>query len=346
MKAPSLLIVKMGAVGDCVHTLYALRALRLRYPEARIGWVVEEKSLGVVEGHPDLTDIFVFPRRRMQTLWSEGRRAEAWRELRAFRKTLREQQYEVAIDFQNLAKSGFVAWASGASTRIGFRKWREGNFLFMNRRHSSKGTHAIEKYFSLLRPLGIESIPEAVEIAVPDVRKRPIDEFFNSEGLNGAKVVAVNPGASWPNKRLPVATFAAAIDDLARVGIRSILIWGPGEEPLVNEIRFLAGSKPVVAPPTDIKELYYLLTRSDAYVGNDSGPMHIAAAAGIAVVGVFGPSDPGRVGPWSGRKSIVTAGAPCSPCWKRTCPLPRLHCMLDVKAADLAAACRRVLGIA
>ncbi len=120
---------------------------------------------------------------------------------------------------------------SGARYRIGFRKLREANFLFTNWRIPIDPTaaHAIEKYFCLLRPLGILTIPDSVEIFVPEEKKNAVDRFFEDNGLAGAKVVAVNPGASWPNKRPAPEKYAAAIDALADSGARPVLVWGPGK---------------------------------------------------------------------------------------------------------------------
>ncbi len=345
MGNPSFLIVKLGAVGDCVHTLYPLRALREAYPDARIGWVVEDKSAGVVEGHSDLDEVIIFPRKAISLERQNGGLLAAGALLVDFQRDLQRRGYERAIDFQNLFKSGYVAWVSGAKRRIGFRKLREANFLFTNQRIPSEGTHAIEKYMSLLWPFGIWKIPESVTIHVPEKKKEAGDRFFEQHGLANSKVVAVNPGASWDNKRLESKKYAEAIDRLAEDGVRSVLCWGPGEEHLVEEIRPLCGSGPLVAPETDIKELFHLLGRCDLYLGNDSGPMHLAAAAGIGVAAVFGPSDPGRVGPFTQKRAIVRADVDCSPCWKRSCPLPRTLCMEQITADDLVKNARNLLGI-
>ncbi len=345
MSSPSILIVKLGAVGDCLHTLYALRALRLRYPDSRIGWVVEQKSLGVIENHPDLTCVHIFPRREISDDLRAGRFWSVYARLREFRRELRSRFYDVAIDFQDIFKSGIIAFLSGAPMRIGFRKWREANFLFMNRWIKSPPTakHAIQKYFSLMRPLGIEDIPASVDIFVPDEKRIAVDAFFAENHLKSSRVIAVNPGASWPNKRLDPVKYAAAIEDLARDNTRCVVLWGPGEEPLVDEIVRSCKSSVLKAPKTDLKELYYLLKCCNTYLGNDSGPMHLAAAAGISVAAVFGPSDHVRVGPWTDKREIVSARVPCSPCWKRTCPLPKILCMDGIAASDLSSAVRRLL---
>ncbi|MCL4234854.1 MAG: glycosyltransferase family 9 protein [Deltaproteobacteria bacterium] len=341
MTPRSILIVKLGAVGDCVHTLYALRALREAFPDARIGWAIEDKSRAVIEDHPDLSEIIRFPRKELAAALRSGGFTRLWR---AFRADLRARGYEIAIDFQNLFKSGHVAHASGAPRRIGFRKWREGNFLFTNERipRDPNARHAIEKYFTLLRPLGVTKIPERVEIAIPAEKRETIDRWFTANGLDNRRLIAINPGASWPNKKLSARTYAAAADALSDDGCVPVVIWGPGEERDAAAVVESARSPVLLAPRTDIRELAALLGRCAMYVGNDSGPMHIAAAMGARTLGVFGPTDPARVGPWSPRGRAVQASVTCGPCWKKRCPGP-VNCIDRVEAATLIRECRALL---
>jgi lipopolysaccharide heptosyltransferase I len=343
MADPSILIVKLGAVGDCVHTLFALRALRERYPAARIDWVVEDKSRAVVDGHPDLTEVVRFPRKELSAAL-RGRPDQLLATWSAFLGELRARRYDIAIDFQNLFKSGLATAASGARRRIGFRKLREGNFLFTNERplKDPAARHAVERYFTLLRPLGIDAIPERVEVFVPEDKRAAADRFFDAQGWNDAPVAAFNPGASWQNKKLDVRKYAAVADALAERGVRGVVIWGPGEEKDAEALASAARSKPAIAPRTDIKELHHLLRRCRLYVGNDSGPMHLAAAAGIGVVGVFGPTDPARVAPWSPRARVVQADVRCGPCWKKSCTGP-MNCIDRVDARRVTEAALSLL---
>ncbi len=345
MTIPSLLIVKLGAVGDCVHVLYALRALRSAYPNAKIGWVVEEKSRGVMDGHPDLDELFVFPRKEISTHLMAGRLIAAIRAYRDFRRDIRKECYQVVIDFQNLFKSGLVALSSGGRKRIGFWKLREANFLLTNHWVNTypNALHAIEKYFCLLRPLGIEKIPESVQVYVPPEKMEVGDRFWIENDLSGRRVVAVNPEASWPSKKLELEKYAETIDALGETGVKSLILWGPKEKESAENLRSLCRSEALLAPATDIKELYYLLKRCDVYLGNDSGPMHLAAAAGIGVAAVFGPSDPGRVGPWTDKGIVISSKTPCSPCWKHKCPTHDLRCMTSIKAKQLTHAVHRLL---
>jgi lipopolysaccharide heptosyltransferase I len=305
-----ILIVKLGAVGDCLHGLVAASVLRRERPDAVIGWLVETKSQEVVLGHPLLDHVHVWNRKATSADFSEGRLRDAWREIERTIHEVRAVGYDVAIDLQNLFKSGFFAWRSGAPMRIGFSRMREGNFLFTTRRvrTSEAQRHMVHRYLSLLAPLGITARddPPAVPIMVPDDQRRATDSFFERSVPPGRPVVAINPAASLSPKVWPAERFAAVADRLVEThGITPLLIWGPGEEPLVDHVRQAMKRPALIAPPTTIKELAHLFTRCALYVGNDSGPMHLAAAMGCAVVGLFGPTDPRRVAPWSARQRAV-----------------------------------------
>ncbi len=314
--ARSILIVKLGAVGDCIHTLIPLRALRLAFPQARIGWLVEGKSKEVVIGHEDLDLVHVWNRKQASRDFFAGHPLRAWSEIRRVINEMRAAEYEVAIDFQNLFKSGFFAWQSGAPTRIGFSRLREGNFLFTNRRVPAGNAvgHMVERYLKLLERLGIsdDNPPPAKPIFIPEEKKTVVDEYWHKH-VGTKKIVALNPAASHSFKLWSPERYAAVADRLAHDhGAQSMIIWGPGEERLAHNILDQMRTPGLLAPPTTIKELAYLLSRCAMYVGNDTGPMHLAAAMGIAVVGLFGPTEERRVGPWTARARAVTPPEPFS----------------------------------
>lgn len=317
MTAPErILIVKLGAVGDVVHTLYALRALRETFPGARIGWVVEDKSVEAVRGNADVDELFVFRRRE------KGGGFKALGEYLRIARRLRAFAPDVAIDFQALFKSGVLTRLSGAKERIGFDKWREGNFLFTNRRTASEPhqKHAVEKNFALLRLLNVAPSADAAAplIALSDDDHAAADAFFAKSVQDKRPVVAVNPGASWPTKRWPPERYGEVAKALGNEGALPVAIWGPGEEEMANTVVRVSGGTALLAPPTTIKELAHFLSRCDLYVGGDTGPMHIAAIVGTPVAALFAPSDPDRVHPWNVPYRVIEPeGVECLHCWKR-----------------------------
>jgi lipopolysaccharide heptosyltransferase I len=310
-----ILIVKLGAVGDCLHTLIAARALRQRFPEAELGWLVETKSQDVVTGHPLLDRVHIWQRKRSSADFKSGHVTRALAPINTVVKEIRATRYDVAIDFQNLFKSGFFCWRSGAGLRLGFRRLREANFLFTNHRVRLRGDeyHMVRRYLALLRPLGVEveGKPPAETVFVDAADRQVADDFVAVHDLGGKTVVALNPAASLPRKLWPASRLAEVADRLVdSAGIVPLIIWGPGEEPLVEAVKRNMKNAPLVAPATSIKELAHLLSKCTMYLGNDSGPMHLAAAMGAGVVGLFGPTDAARVAPWTERgRSVEPAEA-------------------------------------
>ena len=337
-----ILIVKLGAVGDVVHTLPALHSLRKSFPHAFIAWAVERKSMDVIIGNPDLDEVIIFERKEFQRVFKTDGLFVAYRFFAAFAAKLKEYNFDLAIDFQTLFRSGIITLSSGAKKRIGFDKWRELNRLFTNYRVKAVNRHTVDKYLELVAAAGGRGDGSPVKIVYSPEDASYIDSFLREKELANRPWVAINPGASWTSKLWPVERFAALCDILEDSGIPVVVIWGPGEEQLVEGIVGAACSKPNVAPPTSIKQLACLLERSSLYVGGDTGPMHMAAVMGTTVVGIFGPSDPERNGPYGDGHMILQADIDCIKCWKKSCS--SMECMNNVSAEDVADAIRKIFG--
>jgi lipopolysaccharide heptosyltransferase I len=332
-KPKRILIIKLSAVGDCVHTLYVLRALRDRFPSAQIDWAIENKSYPIVAGHPDASTVHLIDRKSGNFAWYKSV------------SNLKTLAYDVTIDLSGLVKSGYLAWATGAPERIGFDRWREGNRIFNNRRVKTKSGHMIDRYFGLLAPLGDFEIPPAIEIAVSENDQAYVDDFFEKQIPPDRPVVALNPHGTWPNKLYPLKKYAQVADRLIQNGATVLLVWGgQSEHDAVKQLAAMMTEPAVVAPSTDLKQLYALLKRCTIYLGNDSGPMHMAAAADIGVLGIFGPTNPARVGPWAARKREVTAEPFCEkwPCEKKKCDHP--NCIDRIDPEKIVACAVELLG--
>jgi lipopolysaccharide heptosyltransferase I len=332
-----ILIVKLGAVGDVVHTLPSLRSLRETFPDAYIAWIVEEKSKDVITGNPGLDELIVFERKRIQ----KGLRGwktfvPSLRETAGLIRRIRGHSFDIAVDFQTLFKSGLITYLSGAKKRIGFDKWRELNRLFTNLRVKSQREHAVDKYLELVEAIGARPDPAPVKIKYSAEDELYVKEFMEKEGLNGKRWAALNPGASWPSKLWGCERYALLCDSLADAGIPVVIIWGPGEEGLVGDIMRQAKSRPVVAPKTSIKQLASLLEKAGLYVGGDTGPLHISVAMGTQVVGIYGPSDPKRNGPYGEGHRVLQADVKCASCWKRSCG--KMECMEKVTVDEVVRA--------
>jgi lipopolysaccharide heptosyltransferase I len=347
VKADKILVVRLSAVGDCVHALPAVRALRERFPGAHLSWAVDDRAAPLLEGLPEVNDFLVMPRRALR---GKGRVAR-WRRLSTYRRELKAAGFDVAVDLQGLAKSALVGFFSRAATRIGFPRAggaREMAWIFYNCTPEvpEEARHVAEKSRALLAPLGVDlsaplpspSIPEHPEAA------RRVAGLLDELGLGEERFAVLNPGAGWPTKLWPPEHFAALAAKLGSdFGLEVLVTWFGPEREMAEAI--CAGGEARLAPPTDLQELAELLRRAALYVGSDTGPTHIAAAVGAPTVALFGAADAERNAPLGSRVAILSAGLDCSPCWKRSgCPRG-VECMKAITPERVAGAAGE-LGVA
>ena len=332
MTAKKILIIKLSAIGDVIHTLPCLNALRTSFPDSHISWIAQKPSTQLLEGHPQLDNLIIFPRKEWKNI---GR---FLKESGPFCKMLRSHQFDVAIDFQGLTKSGLLAKACGAKIRIGFGDKdgkRELNGMFTNQKvfPAAARKHIIERNLSLLQPLGIDVMNSDSVVHIPHSAEEPIDNFFKASFVNEQSPIALNPGAGWITKLWPLQNFAQ-LGVLAekKLNRKILLVWGPGEKEMVDEIEKLMkdqGAEPIIAPPTNLLELAATLKRCSALVAGDTGPMHLAAALKIPSVALFGASDSLRNGPFQQPGNVLQNwDIDCVPCWKKQCNhSPQFECM-------------------
>ncbi len=336
---PRILIVRLSAIGDVVRVLPALHALRGRFPQAQIDWVVEEKSADVVSGHPDLDQVLIFER----TKGSLFQRISAFRQLC---RVVRDMRYDIVIDFHGLLKSGGIVRASRAKERYGFSRPRaqEGSWLFTNRRvplHSLL-MNRIEENLELCKALGAKTHDLDVSIAIPDEVLDEVDQHMESVFMSGKRLALIHAPVERPEKQWPLESFASLADMLLADGrFEVMLTWGPGQLAIAEAVQAKSRRKPTLAPETpDLKHFAALAQRASVFCSGDTGPMHIASAAGVPVVAVFGGTDPDRHAPMRLPSEVLYAG-PKNP----TTPIPlrRAKTYLQQITPDMAYdACIRI----
>jgi heptosyltransferase-1 len=289
-RGPRILIVRLSAMGDVIHGLPVLCALRDGLPDAMIAWVVEGRAGDLLEGHRALDTLVRVPRHWLGSP----------REVLRLRRRLRELRFDTTIDLQCLTKSAVAAWLSGARRRIGKAgaDGRELSRWFHNELVATDGNHVIERYLSMLRPLGIQS--PAVRFDLPERPQdaRMAEGFIQSQGLAAGRFAVVNPGAGWPSKVWPAERYGQLASHLAaRHGLPALAVWGtPAELPLAQTIVATSAGHAHLAPPTSMTELAALCRRAAIFVGSDTGPMHLAVAVGTPTISLHGPSRAERCG--------------------------------------------------
>jgi len=338
---PAWLIVRLGALGDIVHALPLAAALREAGPEARIDWLVDVRHRAILDYVEGLSGVVTGDTR--------GMRGPAG--VPAVVRALRAARYDAAIDAQGLVKSAVLARLAGARRVIGFdgahlreplARWAYTETVVPD------GPHVLDKASALARAMG-----GAASAPVFPLRPPRSDVTTRTRAALGIAAdrpfAALNPGAAWPNKRWPADRFGALARHLHdRHGWTSIVTWGPGEKVLADAVVAAAnaggGAVAAPAPPTDLGSLLTLLAAASLLVAGDTGPLHLAAALGTPVVGLYGPTEPARNGPWSPADVTVSRTAACHCLYQRRCHVDR-WCLGDVGVDEVAAAVDRRLAI-
>ena len=324
----NILIVRLGALGDIVHALPAAAALRAAMPDARIDWLVDAK-------HRPLLDL-VQGLDRVVTL--NGSSVSAWIDVV---RRLRQVPYDAALDMQGLMKSAVLARASGARRIAGFSIWhlREKTARpfysatddFMDSGDQRASHHVIYKNLHLLRVIGVDT--ESVVFPFVDVESSVADGVQAADG--GGPFALLNPGAAWPNKRWPPERFGEVATFLREVrGLRSVVLWGPGDEELAASVVRASNGAAKEAPATGIADLIALSRAATLCVSGDTGPVHLAAAVGTPVVGIFGPTDPQRNGPWKEEDLVVSRYRACACHYQRRCRISS-WCLVDISPREV-----------
>ena len=308
-----VLVVKVWAIGEVIMATPAFRALRELLPEARITMLTGRAAYPVVELSPRFDDVRTVDERT----FLKPKAAE----LLSLVKELRRERYDLVVSVHHAWQFSVFAALTGARHRVGFDRAGEG-FAYSTKVAPEPGRHQVEEYFDLAKALGAGGEPGPLEIHTDESDQRYADDTMERLKEAGKPVAlvapggGVNPKTKMPEKRWPVERYAALIEMLAP-DFAIALVGGPGDEEtgtavagkLKAEVTNLIGR-------TTLRELYALLTRADLFVGNDSAPMHLAAAAGAPTVAVFGPTDPTVNGPWSERAKVITRETDCAPCYR------------------------------
>lgn len=328
--AERICVIKPSAFGDVVQCLPLLPALRARFPDSDISWVVNRELMGLLEGHPDLKDLIPFERRGSLRDW------------RRLLRKLRRGRYDLVLDLQGLLRTGFMTMATSAPLRVGLETTREGSHLACNVTlpDTGKDVPAHARYWRVAEVLGVGDAPKRTHISLSAA-----DHLWGERALDGLQgpILGIHPGARWVTKLWPLESFAVVACRAARqFGFNLVIIGGPAEksrcEDLELTIRRIHPSAGVrnLAGASQLKELTALTARMDLLLTNDSGPMHLAAGMGTPVVGVFTCTSPFRSGPPGDHHALVAADVTCAASYLKRCPQhgPDFQCCMENLSAE------------
>ena len=341
-----ILIVRLSAMGDIIHTLPAVSALRQAFPRATLGWIIEERWA-------ELLCTLRYPRSgtrspqrplvdRIHTVntgaWRHSLLSpNTWQQMAVGLSELRGIGYEAAIDFQGAVRAALLARWSGTKIVFGDIQPRENAAsMWYTRQVMAGGSHVIEQALSLAEAIiGKRVAMPPVEFPVDPDAEEKITSLIGTQ----RDFVILNPGAGWGAKQWPAERFGAVAQELAKEGLRSLVNFGPGEEGLAASVETASGGSAQTIS-CSIAELIALTRRARLFVGGDTGPMHLAAALRVPVVGIFGPTNPARNGPF-GTRSVVLRSATSTTSHARLREPEKG--LLEITPAEVVSAARQLL---
>ena len=346
--------MRLRQIGDVVFTTPAVAALRRRFPDAHVTYLVEPAAAPIVATNPHLDEVVVVPRRGgVAGLLADIRLG--WR--------LRGEHYDLAIDFHGGPRASLLTLLSGARRRVGYdiagRRWMYTDVVARPR--ELRRRHSVENQWDLLTALGVPPpTPDGNPVEMPVDRRaaRAVDDRLAEAGVADDEDIAVlHVSASSPFRRWPIASFIETVVALAsRSGRRVVVTSGPSERlaafGIINDARArlpeAERQRVLDCGDFSLSELRALLERSALFIGGDSGPLHIAAATGVPIVAIFGPTPSERSAPWRGSTLLFEAieidGLPCRPCDQRVCAPGDFRCLTHIDAPRVIAAAERLLA--
>ena len=328
MEYKNILLIKMSSLGDILHTLPFAAALRHRFPEAKITWLVHPQFAGFLPDPPVIDEVLYFDKVKFNKMNLLDKLAY----FLEMRRLLHSKKFDLVIDMQGLFKSAVLAAISGCSNRIGYCEMREGSGLISKAVCGSHaGGHVIERYLDVARYLGATT--DEIVFPLPELTKETaaVQEKLAAQGLQGEYVVIV-PGARWKTKEWPVEHYARLAQMIVAEGCNVVLAGGTDDAPKGKRITELAGELPQLVDltgQTSLRELAALIKGCKVYISADTGPLHFAAALKKPLIAMYGPTKADRTGPYgSDDATVILSPADCAGCLKKECDT--WHCMYDI----------------
>lgn len=331
-----ILLIKPSSLGDIVHALPVVAALKQRWPAAHLSWFVKRQWADLVDRVAGVDRV-----------WPVEPTFRSWvGQVRA----LRAERFDLVIDLQGLFRSGLLAWLSGGQRRFGFANGREGSPWFYTDRVSvpTIEAHAVDRYLLVAAALGapLQRAPQ-FRFTMPDADMAVVRDVFHQRGISVDQPwVAMNVSARWATKRWPLSSFAVVADRLGKEGFGPIVVIGSQDEQgEVNRLKSMTRHPPIdLTGAIPLGCLPALLSKASVMITNDSGPMHVAAAVGTPVVALFGPTSARRTGPYGTIHRVLTGEVPCRPCFSRVCRhSPEMECLHLITPDAVIEASRQVL---
>ena len=334
-----ILLIKLSAVGDVVHTIPVLNKLRRRYPTAQLDWLVTPSIAELLRHHAAISNIIEFERDAWSTPW----RFKPFTSYARLAAKLRAAAYDLVVDMHGQFRTAALTLATGAPSRIGFDRPRAGvwdasprKFPEQARKHAWQGAregswvaythhipvptldlHAVDRYLNVGPILGLDRGPADFSFQIPQSAVSRVEALLAQHGVNRTDIVIMAPGTIWETKHWGSDKFAHVARHFIAKGCAVTLVGSQRERVVCEEVADLAPGAVNLAGKTTLSELAALTRRSAICITNDSGPMHLAVALDRLVISIFGPTDPIWIGPYGRADAVLQADLECSPCYLR-----------------------------
>lgn len=329
-----ILVIKLRYIGDVLLTTPFFRVLRENFPQARITALVNEGTEAVLQQNPCLDHIVLLPRGN-------------WMQQFQFLRHMRSRRFDCVIDLSDGDRSAILTAISGAGLKIGFNqesRWRGQAYSWSVK--GKYGTmHMLDYHAQALIPLGLEPRVCAPELVLTDTETLAAEQILVNHGLKDTKWIMLHPAARYWFKAWPAERFARFGSAMLKEGFQIVLVGTENERSIVDEV-MKAGEQQFLSlvGKTNLRELAALMRHCSLFVGNDAGPMHIAAAVGCPVVALFGPTDPAVWGPYGTKCHTLYKGLDCRECFHPGCQRGEMSCMNLIGVEEVLAVAKRLLS--
>ncbi len=312
-----VLLIKLTSLGDVIHALPVAASLKKAFPFLKLHWVVEDRCAPILENHPLLDSVLVYPRQEIQSLLSRRKWGQALKRLNLLRRSLRELKVDLSLDLQGLAKSGLMALMAGAPYRIGCSGLKEMSYLISRRIPEAKGSHVIDSNLNVAEFLGVKNVVPEFILAIKEAEKVWAKDFLEDNGLSdGDRLLGLQFGAIAPQKCWPPDKYWAFLEQVSKLPQVRIILFGDktDQERLIPPLSQLPPKVINTMGKLSLRQLMSLIAQCRLFIGGDTGPLHLAAALGLPVIALFGGTDPGWSKPYGNSHTVLYKEFPCSPC--------------------------------
>ncbi|MEW6186477.1 MAG: glycosyltransferase family 9 protein [Thermodesulfobacteriota bacterium] len=342
-----VLIIKLTSLGDVVHALPAAAALKSSFPFLSLHWVVEDRCAPLLQGHPLLDSVVIYPRKEIQSLLRQRKWGQALNRFIRLRRSLRELKADLSLDLQGLAKSGLMALIAGARHRLGCFGLKEFSFLVSKSIPEGRDLHAVDRNLMVSTFLGAERTTPVFHIPIQEEAREWAEAFLRKNRVSEeAVLIGIQAGASLPQKCWPVKKLTDFLAQVSQLPGLRVLLFGDEEDR--QKLRpFMDRLPPEVINTIgdlNLRQLMALIQKCRLFLGADTGPLHLAVGLGLPVIGLYGADDPGKTGPYGTAHRILYKRLSCSPCFKTPVCQGRFDCMEAIEVDEVLQAVLKSTG--